>query len=92
MLKLSLFLLIVAGPAFGQGTPPSPPDRSDHALRPNPVAGSQRVPHEGRLRRTRLYLLLENATHNNEHYGNIFTYLRLNGIVPPSSQPAPARP
>ena len=36
--------------------------------------------------RTRLYALTLNATHNAEHYGNIVTYLRLNGIVPPSSR------
>ncbi len=36
---------------------------------------------------TRLYALLENATHDNEHYGNIVTYFRLNGMVPPSSRP-----
>ncbi|MDH4043063.1 MAG: DinB family protein [Gemmatimonadota bacterium] len=35
---------------------------------------------------TRLYALTMNATHNGEHYGNIVTYLRLNGIVPPSSR------
>ena len=39
--------------------------------------------------RTRLYALMLNATHNGEHYGNIVTYLRLNGIVPPSSRRAP---
>jgi uncharacterized damage-inducible protein DinB len=38
--------------------------------------------------RTRLYALVLNATHNAEHYGNIVTYLRLNGIVPPSSRRA----
>lgn len=27
-----------------------------------------------------------NAAHNYEHYGNIVTYMRLNGMVPPSSQ------
>jgi len=27
-----------------------------------------------------------NTSHNNEHYGNIVTYLRLKGIVPPSSE------
>jgi uncharacterized damage-inducible protein DinB len=43
-------------------------------------------------KRSRLYLLLENAMHDNEHYGNIVTYLRLNHLVPPSSQPAPPRP
>ena len=26
------------------------------------------------------------ATHNYEHYGNLVTYMRLNGIVPPSSR------
>jgi uncharacterized damage-inducible protein DinB len=36
--------------------------------------------------RTRLYALILNATHNGEHYGNIVTYLRMNGIVPPSSR------
>jgi uncharacterized damage-inducible protein DinB len=33
-----------------------------------------------------------NVAHDNEHYGNIVTYLRLNHLVPPSSQPAPPRP
>jgi uncharacterized damage-inducible protein DinB len=36
--------------------------------------------------RTRLFALGLNANHNAEHYGNIVTYLRLNGIVPPSSR------
>jgi len=36
--------------------------------------------------RTRLYALTLNATHDGEHYGNIVTYLRINGIVPPSSR------
>jgi uncharacterized damage-inducible protein DinB len=35
---------------------------------------------------TRMHALVLNATHNGEHYGNIVTYLRLNGMVPPSSQ------
>jgi uncharacterized damage-inducible protein DinB len=38
--------------------------------------------------RSRLYVLLANATHDNEHYGNIVTYMRLNKLVPPSSKPA----
>lgn len=37
--------------------------------------------------RTKLYALMMNATHDNEHYGNIVTYMRLNGMVPPSSRP-----
>jgi uncharacterized damage-inducible protein DinB len=36
---------------------------------------------------TRLGALLVNVTHNWEHYGNIVTYLRIKGHVPPSSQP-----
>ena len=35
---------------------------------------------------TRLYALMNNATHDAEHYGNLVTYLRLNGMVPPSSK------
>jgi uncharacterized damage-inducible protein DinB len=36
--------------------------------------------------RTRLFALGLNAAHNAEHYGNLVTYLRMNGIVPPSSR------
>jgi uncharacterized damage-inducible protein DinB len=39
--------------------------------------------------RTRLGVLLLDVTHNWEHYGNIVTYLRLKGQVPPSSQAKP---
>lgn len=35
---------------------------------------------------SRLYALMMNATHDGEHYGNLITYLRMNGIVPPSSR------
>jgi uncharacterized damage-inducible protein DinB len=35
---------------------------------------------------TRLVGLLLNVAHNWEHYGNIITYLRLKGQVPPSSK------
>jgi uncharacterized damage-inducible protein DinB len=38
---------------------------------------------------SRLFALASNAMHNAEHYGNLVTYLRLNGIVPPSSRPSP---
>jgi uncharacterized damage-inducible protein DinB len=34
----------------------------------------------------RMWLLNLNGAHDYEHYGNIVTYLRLKGIVPPSSQ------
>ncbi len=36
--------------------------------------------------RSRLFALTLNAAHDAEHYGNIVTYLRINGIVPPSSR------
>jgi uncharacterized damage-inducible protein DinB len=40
----------------------------------------------------RLTLLSLNTAHADEHYGNMVTYLRLKGIVPPTSekQPTPA--
>ena len=31
-------------------------------------------------------VLAFNSAHNYEHYGNLATYMRINGIVPPSSQ------
>lgn len=34
---------------------------------------------------TRGLVLMFNTTHNNEHYGNVVLYLRLKGIVPPST-------
>lgn len=36
--------------------------------------------------RTRRYAITLNTTHNAQHYGNLVTYLRINGMVPPSSQ------
>lgn len=38
-------------------------------------------------RRTKIGNLIYNTSHINEHYGNLVTYLRLNGMVPPSSAP-----
>jgi uncharacterized damage-inducible protein DinB len=34
----------------------------------------------------RISLLILNHTHNNEHYGNLVTYMRMKSIVPPSSR------
>jgi hypothetical protein len=36
---------------------------------------------------TRLGVLMFSAAHDAEHYGNVVTYLRAKGLVPPSSQP-----
>ena len=30
-------------------------------------------------------ILMFNTTHNNEHYGNVIVYMRLKGLVPPST-------
>jgi uncharacterized damage-inducible protein DinB len=35
----------------------------------------------------KVQMLLGNLTHDWEHYGNLVTYMRLKGMVPPSSQP-----
>ena len=37
-----------------------------------------------------LTLLSLNTAHTDEHYGNMVTYLRIKGIVPPTSESAPA--
>lgn len=36
----------------------------------------------------KLAALTANTGHDWEHYGNIVTYMRLNAMVPPSSQPS----
>jgi uncharacterized damage-inducible protein DinB len=38
----------------------------------------------------RLTVLSINSAHMDEHYGNMVTYLRLKGIVPPSSETSPS--
>jgi len=40
--------------------------------------------------RTRLSILDLNVAHGYEHYGNLVTYMRMKGIVPPSSEPRKA--
>lgn len=40
----------------------------------------------GRGERSRMGVLMFNFMHNYEHYGNLVTYMRLKGIVPPSSE------
>jgi uncharacterized damage-inducible protein DinB len=39
----------------------------------------------------KLSLLSLNTAHTDEHYGNMVTYLRLKGIVPPTSEKPPAQ-
>jgi len=45
-------------------------------------AGSGQAPRAGRL--------IGNLTHVNEHYGNLVTYMRIKGYVPPSTERAQA--
>jgi hypothetical protein len=40
----------------------------------------------------KLTVLSLNTAHTDEHYGNMVTYLRLKGIVPPTSESTPAPP
>jgi uncharacterized damage-inducible protein DinB len=40
----------------------------------------------------RMSALIVNNIHDMEHYGNLVTYMRIKGIVPPSSEQPPAPP
>jgi uncharacterized damage-inducible protein DinB len=42
----------------------------------------------GQQQSARGFFLIQNASHNNEHYGNLVTYMRLKGHVPPSTERA----
>jgi uncharacterized damage-inducible protein DinB len=46
---------------------------------------SMKVAAAGGKEATRGAVLVFNTTHNNEHYGNIVLYMRLKGLVPPST-------
>jgi hypothetical protein len=51
---------------------------------------TQPVP-AGRGQRTRLGALYGQVAHDNEMYGYMSVYMRLKGVVPPSSEPRPGR-
>jgi uncharacterized damage-inducible protein DinB len=55
------------------------------------ASGSEMVKF-GNFRLAKLTLMSLNTAHTDEHYGNMVTYMRLKGIVPPTSENAPARP
>jgi uncharacterized damage-inducible protein DinB len=40
----------------------------------------------GEAQRTKLRMLWGNVAHDSEHYGNLVTYLRIKGLVPPSTE------
>jgi len=48
--------------------------------------GAEVVPFFGQLKLPRTSILDFNVAHDYEHYGNMVTYMRLKGIVPPSSE------
>ncbi len=54
--------------------------QTDASLSEMVTAGTQQVPKGA--------ILVQNASHNNEHYGNLVTYMRLKGLVPPSTERA----
>jgi len=39
--------------------------------------------HVGQSQHTRLHILWGNTLHDTSHYGNLVTYLRIKGMVPP---------
>jgi DinB superfamily len=41
---------------------------------------------------SRLYLATWSVAHDFDHYGQMVEYLRMNGILPPASRPAPPQP
>ncbi len=42
----------------------------------------------GQNQQPRGQFLVQNISHSNEHYGNLVTYMRLKGLVPPSTERA----
>ncbi len=47
---------------------------------------AEMIPFEGGAKVTRLGMLDFNVAHTMEHYGNLVTYMRIQGVVPPSSE------
>jgi uncharacterized damage-inducible protein DinB len=47
---------------------------------------AEMIPAFGGTKITRLSMLDFNVSHTMEHYGNLVTYLRIEGLVPPSSE------
>ena len=48
--------------------------------------GAETVPFLGGQQMARSAILAFNSGHTYEHYGNLVTYMRINGITPPTSQ------
>ena len=58
----------------------------ERAYAQNDAASAAPVTLFGQMQTTKLGALVFNAAHDYEHYGNLVTYFRLKGMVPPSSQ------
>ena len=56
------------------------------ALTDASLSAKTRAAFGGQNQVTRLGLVLGQISHDNEHYGNLVTYFRLKGLVPPSSR------
>jgi hypothetical protein len=56
-----------------------------HQIAPARLNDQVELPFGG-LKGNKLWVLIFNTAHNNEHYGNLVTYFRLKNMVPPSSQ------
>lgn len=54
------------------------------------ATGQETVAWFGGQKMPKLLALTMNNGHAWEHYGNLVTYMRLKGIVPPSSERAPS--
>jgi uncharacterized damage-inducible protein DinB len=54
--------------------------------------GAEMVKLFGTMNLAKLTVLSLNTAHTDEHYGNIVTYMRLKGLVPPTSEAQPATP
>jgi uncharacterized damage-inducible protein DinB len=54
----------------------------------SPETAVQTIDVGGGQKRTRIAEMDYEVAHTWEHYGNLVTYMRLKGIVPPSSEPA----
>ena len=86
-------------PPMAPPTPPAPPAPPAAAAPPSSQAGTPKppvpppappaaaAPQTPPPPQAKLQRLLGNVTHDWEHYGNLVTYLRIKGLVPPSSEP-----
>jgi uncharacterized damage-inducible protein DinB len=61
-------------------------DRAYAALNDQTGAAEAIIAPINNMKTTRLGALTFNTAHNSEHYGNLVTYMRMNKMVPPSSQ------